>query len=342
MPAVDGVLFIDANAYLDLFQLNTVKTLLASLTEQADHIFVTEQVVNEVERNKVRVTERSLTEKLKKLEGGSVSVAGHFLTDADEAPEKLRLQLREIRDKIKEVNGALVPHGINILKHVSRSEDGISKALEPIFANAVPHKPGEIQRARERKERGFPPGKSEDPLGDELNWEQILTACKGKTRLWIVTNDFDFIVEYGGECFLNAALHQEVLRVLAHPREVFCFNKIERAIEHFAKINNMIGVKLPSPAEAAEIEKEREQLPLPEWIPPRRHLPTTGWMSNGSDSATFIAIANAHRRRDAMTAIMASGSFTPIPPPELLNPGAYLDSNRPPDASNQEMIDSSQ
>lgn len=69
------------------------------------------------------------------------------------------------------------------MKQISCSEDEVSKALIPIFDKAVAHSPKELQKARNRKEIGNPPGKKGDPLGDQLTWEQILTHFKGKKRL---------------------------------------------------------------------------------------------------------------------------------------------------------------
>ena len=49
------ILFIDANMYLDLFRTNSGKQLLDTLEEQQQYIFVTKQIVWEVERDKVRI-----------------------------------------------------------------------------------------------------------------------------------------------------------------------------------------------------------------------------------------------------------------------------------------------
>jgi hypothetical protein len=50
----EALLFIDTMVYLDLYRtVNGKKALSPLLSEQAKHIFVTEQVVNEVQRNKI-------------------------------------------------------------------------------------------------------------------------------------------------------------------------------------------------------------------------------------------------------------------------------------------------
>ena len=52
----ESLLFIDANKYLDLYRTKTGKLILAALSQQADHIFVTQKVVDEVRRNKIKET----------------------------------------------------------------------------------------------------------------------------------------------------------------------------------------------------------------------------------------------------------------------------------------------
>jgi len=64
MPAEDALLFIDANRYLTLYRTKTGRELLATLGEQANRIFVTQQIVNEVQRNKIKVAEVYLTTRL--------------------------------------------------------------------------------------------------------------------------------------------------------------------------------------------------------------------------------------------------------------------------------------
>jgi hypothetical protein len=49
----DALLFIDANRYLDIYRIPKEKRLLAMIKEQQEHIFITKQVVDEVERNKL-------------------------------------------------------------------------------------------------------------------------------------------------------------------------------------------------------------------------------------------------------------------------------------------------
>jgi hypothetical protein len=120
-------------------------------------------------------------------------------------------------------------------QRVSRSKDDVSKVLADIFSKAVRPNDGEIERAWARKQRGNPPGKRDDPLGDELSWEQILSHCKDKPRLWIITNDSDYGTVHADKVFLNAALYQELAQMYQSEPTVSCFHIFADGISHFAR-----------------------------------------------------------------------------------------------------------
>lgn len=267
--SVRDVLFIDANQYLDLYEIPSGKKLLLALQEQRDYILVTTQVVDEVNRNKVKKTARFLARELKKLELNSIAVPEHLLSDA----KGMREQLEMARRKVMETRREFEKLTRDVLKQVSQSRDEMSRGLDDLFTRAVRHNEGELERARARKERGNPPGKQEDPLGDQLSWEQILSHCKDKPRLWIITKDSDYGTVYANEMFLNAALHQDLAELYQSEPAVFCFDNIAEGLRHFANTTGAKAEKLPTPEETEQIKKEQES------------LPPTNWLTNYDDSA---------------------------------------------------------
>jgi hypothetical protein len=78
MPANDSLLFIDSNKYLDLYRLDKGKKLLAPLGEQIEYIFVTQQVVDEVQRNKILVAADFLRNKSKELKLPTFNLPDHL------------------------------------------------------------------------------------------------------------------------------------------------------------------------------------------------------------------------------------------------------------------------
>ncbi len=287
MGNVDALIFVDANQYLDLYRTASGKRLLAALKEQQNHIFMTAQVAEEVQRRKVEVTAAFLAEQFKELKLRNFGVPDHLFGTTGDRVRRIRGQLQEIHDKIKAANEELMKLAHDILDQITQSEDEVSIALAGIFAKAVPHNEGELQRAKVRKERGNAPGKKADPLGDQLSREQILSQCQHKSRLWIIIRDGDYTTEYGGKAFLNAALYQDLAKLLERAPEVFCFNNIPDGIKHFAETTQVGAEELPTPEEAEQIKKEQDS------------LPALGWLSSRMNDAASATILNWKQLRDA-------------------------------------------
>ena len=239
----DSIIFIDANLYLDFYRIPATKTLLRGLAAQKDSIFVTQQIVDEVQRNKLRVA--------------TAFLAGKFQPGSD-IPDYLfdENTTKSLRNKLKETNAALKKAIAETLERISRSEDDVSNTLQVIFKKAAGETEDELLRARKRKERGNPPGKGSDPLGDELNWEQLVVRAKGKSRLWVITNDSDYFDVGEGKVFLNPLLRQELEMTL----RVYCFKKLDEGIRSFAEVTGVGKENLPTEKESQEIVKESEHV----------------------------------------------------------------------------------
>jgi hypothetical protein len=286
MTTDDTLLFIDANKYLDLYRTVRGKSILGALTEQAPYIFVTQHVVDEVNRNTVNETAAFLTTQFKPLTLKTYAVHDHLFGTSQEQSQSISGRMKEIGQQIVDVNRDIAALAMSIMQKVSQSQDEVSAVLAPIFAKAVPHSDAELRRARERKERGEPPGKKTDTsLGDQLNWEQMLSRFAGKKKLWIVTRNQDYGIIYDDTGFVNRSLYEE-LRKVSHDAEAFLFANIPDAIQHFAKIAGVKADKLPPPKEIEEIKKEEETLqPL-------------DWLTGGNDTAMAVArIAQMEQRR---------------------------------------------
>jgi hypothetical protein len=261
MDKVDALIFIDANQYLDFYQLKSGRKLLDLLVEQQKYIFVTKQVVDEVERNKLRVAERCLTERLEQLEKG-IAIPDYLFAVSKDSAARLRDKLSDASQAIK----GLRKIAIQTLEQITRSEDTVSKALVELFSKAILHTSEEIECARDRKERGNPPGKEENPLGDELTWEQLLNYCQGKSRLWIISKDRDYYSSYTGKAFLSPLLYQDLKRRHPQIQQVFCFKNLSDGLKHFVKTAKVLAKKLPPQEELQKIKEEQDSLPPLGWL----------------------------------------------------------------------------
>jgi hypothetical protein len=299
MTTDDALLFIDANKYLDLYRTDTGQLILASISKQADHIFITRKVVDEVKRNKINETARFLRKHFRDVpKAETYKVPDHLFGATETQSNNIRGQMKEISQKIEHVNRELRALAADIMEKVSQSRDEVSTALAPIFAKSVCPTDEYLQKAKERKLRGDPPGKVTDPIGDQLTWEQILLRFVGKTKLWVITRDSDYGTMYDGKGFLNQFLYEE-LRTVSPGAEAFYFENIPSAIAHFAEITGVKAEGLPTPEQINEIKREEESLP-----------PPLDWVFTGRDAAFA-----AHRRRlqrIAYNAITSPGSGLPF------------------------------
>jgi hypothetical protein len=298
MSADDAVLFIDANKYLDLYRTVSGKKLLPLLAEQAEHIFVTRQVVSEVQRNKLAEVARFVTSQYKQLKLQTFKVVDHLSGTAPGEADAITKQMRGIGDQVNALNEAVDALALGIVERVSRSEDEVSLALAPIFAKAVDPSAEELQRARNRREVGDPPGKRESALGDQLNWEQILTRFRGRRRLWVISRDGDYGTTFAGKGFLNRFLMDDLCRLAKDP-EAYLFEDTAGGIQHFVETTGVKADRRLTPEETKEVEKEEKA------------LPPLGWMSgtSGAGDAAMIAAWNRRREEQYHAARVASGEM---------------------------------
>jgi hypothetical protein len=312
MASDDAVVFIDTQLYIDLYRTESGKDLLALLEEEKDHIFITEQIVNEVDRHKLQEAMGFFQRECQIGKAPGSKLPNHLFDASGAIVQGICEKLNIASDKVKEATRDLDKAIAETLRLISLSEDVVSKALAPLFAKAVAHKPEEFERAKVRNARGIPPGKKVGAVGDELNWEQFISFVKerGKRRLWIISRDSDYCLTHGKQTvFLLPTLHQELMRLTDPPPEVRAFTNIPEGIKDFSEVTGVKVDKLPTPERVEEIKKEQDS------------LPPLGWLTtfNFTD-ATSHAVQNAYRRRasDALITLLSNpitiaGVF---PPPE--------------------------
>src|SRR6266851_7059640 len=113
---VDALVFIDANQYLNLYRTAKGKRLLKPLMEQQEHIFITEQVVEEVQRNKLRVAALFLSKQFEELKLRAFEVPDHLFDAVGKTASGLRQKLDDLRKRIDEVNDDLTYAAVQALK----------------------------------------------------------------------------------------------------------------------------------------------------------------------------------------------------------------------------------
>lgn len=277
MHANDALIFIDANKYLDLYRTDKGRMLLAPLLEeQSSYIFITQQIVDEVQRNKLNVVAEFLRTKNQGVKLQSINVPDHFSGSATGKNQEILSQVKNISEQVSSVNSEINTHTLEIMTQVASSEDEVSNGLAHIFSKAVMATPDEIKRARARKEIGNPPGKRNDPLGDEITWEQVLSHFIGKKRLWIISRDDDYGTAFGGSLFVNSFLKLELARIIDNPI-IYLFKDLVSGLKHFIE-TTQVEAKIKLTAEdVAEIEAEEKSLPPVDSYHRTSHLFESRW-----------------------------------------------------------------
>jgi hypothetical protein len=251
-----NMLFIDANQYLQLYRTVTGRKLLAPLQEQQAHIFITTQIVNEVHRNKLEIAARFLQGQLQPLCLRSLGLPDRLFGIDEKTFTDLRRRTTGLCDDVDKLKDELENLAAQTLRRISRSEDEVSVALEEIFRRAVPTTNEALVRARSRREIGNPPGKKGDPLGDQLSWELFISHAIGRPKLWVISNDSDYLTTFGQTSFLNPFLLRDLQFVCGTLPEVYCFNNLMKGLEHFVRESGVPRGSLPIGKEAAEIEED--------------------------------------------------------------------------------------
>lgn len=232
------VVLIDANIYLRFFDSNQkeFKKLLDHLIKIEKDLFITCQIVEEIERNKLSVFGKSIPNYKDKMKLNSVFLPEHFAMDSNNFDIiNWNNKRKEIENKNSLLNKELEAIIAENLKKISSSSDYVSLKLKSIFKNQVKETEEQFLKAKCRKDTGNPPGKHSDSLGDQITWEQFLNKIQTVEEAWIISNDFDYFTQYNKGLYLNAFLHSELLG--KNPDlKLNCFSTLSEGLtSYFAK-----------------------------------------------------------------------------------------------------------
>jgi len=249
-----NLLFIDANIYLRFYDSSQpeYKRLLKTLVEVKGNVFITEQLVNEVNRNKLSVFEASCSEPITDDSPKRNHLPEHFdvggrnvIESWNKKRDDLNITAQDLKRQQNRINH-------DLLSSISNSTDSVSKELAAIFSMSQPHSANQLERAINRRQIGNPPGKPLDPLGDQLSWEQLLDNISKDTNIWIVSNDSDYFSSYKNSCYLNPVLMMDIQHRTKTDVIVKCFNRLADGLKDF---NDNLPLKLATLPEAEELQQ---------------------------------------------------------------------------------------
>ena len=250
-----SILIIDANQFLRLYGVaEPGNKLLELLIAQRDRIFVTEQIADEVLRNKLKLARDFFRELFKDQRAVKVAIPDHLLGVDDARIKELRRAFQNAEEARKAIEGLTT----DVLSQISRSEDKVSRTLDALFERAAKATEEEYRRAQQRRERGNPPGKPSDPLGDQLTWEQLLTKCRDAKALvvWIITDDEDFLIKTGGQRIINPRLRRDLVEACGPDVQINCYGDLLTGLVEFGKNVGVLAEALPTEEEARQIREQ--------------------------------------------------------------------------------------
>ena len=243
------LIFFDANVYLHAYRegFQEYLTLLPYASALRPHMLVTEMLVREVNRNRLS-TYLDYRRSYKIQEAKFPAVFPHHTKndhEKDEFDKEYSRLMRTYDSSMRELSNFIANTHENSVKAISQGTDYMSLSLRGLLSNPVPATETQLKRARVRRELGDPPGKYKDPLGDQLNWEQLLDAAREKEIVWIVTTDQDYCYVHNDRAFLHPTLHTE-LNAVPGITDIHCFNRLGDFFENLRGRDILESKLLPS------------------------------------------------------------------------------------------------
>ena len=250
-----NIIYIDANIYLGFYNSNRpeYKKLLNSIIELSDKIIFTQQIANEIDRNKLNIFRQSMENYTRQVSMTSTKLPEHLDEVGTAKLADWNKQRRELETHIEKLNKDLPSILNEILNDIALSKDKISQDLNVIYAKAMQPTEEEYRKAQLRKEIGNPPGKRADPLGDQLSWEQLLSVVPGAKSLWIISTDRDYFTEHKNTIYLNPILYKDLFAI--NPEIIIKpYNVLSEALRDYNTEEEKIN-SIPQKEELDQISK---------------------------------------------------------------------------------------
>jgi len=257
------LIFVDTNIFLAPYkrrrEVAAHKELLSGLSGLAPHLLVTDTVRDEFERNRVQAYQTANAAIPSGLQIPDIWL--HHTDDAAQSDAIIKSKKKLSNECRKMIKDWTAHHEKN-LRSIAMGVDDVSRILAPVFKRAMSESAEQLQRARVRKEKGQPPGKRPNALGDQISWEQILDSAKGKGAVWIVSEDGDYFDKIDGELLLKPTLRRELLNVDALIN-IRCFPGLVDMFKAAQEAGLIDQSKLPTAAAmqavTEELNEERRQ-----------------------------------------------------------------------------------
>lgn len=181
-------LFIDTNVYLTFYHfssddLEELRKLCVAIDNNEISLFITEQVINEFDRNR----EARISDALKRF--NEQKLGSQFPQICKGYPEFNELQ--ESLNKFEKAKDQIME---KLKNDIVNRRLGADIVISELFAKGETLSIDEkiLEKAKTRSEFGNPPGKI-NSYGDAINWELLLSKLPMEQDLYLITDDKDYI-----------------------------------------------------------------------------------------------------------------------------------------------------
>lgn len=236
---------IDSNIYIHFYyaRLGKYQELIEYILSIKESIFITEQITNEIDRNKLKQFIRTFDGYIKDCNIKKINIPKqHFLdygeiSEWNASYEKLYKKSNELAEQLKTIK-------LSLINEITNSTDMISQKLDDVFDNYYIPNNAIYEQAAKRKQTGNPPGKPDDTLGDQLTQEQFLSYCRDKrddiSEIFIVSADYDYFVKISkGQIILNPKLQKDLNTIFERSINVHCFDNLPDFIRFHKDISKL-------------------------------------------------------------------------------------------------------
>jgi hypothetical protein len=178
--------FIDTNIFLSFFaytndDIEELKKLIGLIKNDKIVLYLTEQVCREFDRNRECKILQALGEFGRMHLPGLPRLMAHYAKAG---------AYQTAAKGLKSLQNNLVVKAKSDALSEELPADNLFAALKKV-AKIISASSDDLEDARERLERGDPPGK-EGSFGDRLNWEVLLSEVPDEADLHIISKDGDF------------------------------------------------------------------------------------------------------------------------------------------------------
>lgn len=231
-------LFIDTNIFLTFYHLSgkdieELKKLSVLIDQKKVTLRMPEQVCKEFYRNR----DVKIKDALKELKKASFSFGFPAFCKNYQEYDDLKKLMKEANKKHSELTKVVTDHA----KSGELNADGL---INQLFEKSkkIEITPDIYSMSLLRMRSGNPPGKNGVTIGDEINWEALLTGVNDNEDIHVVSNDSDYVAPLD-----DSALHPFL--------EKEWITRKKSNILFYSKISDFFKKHYPEIKIASEIEK---------------------------------------------------------------------------------------